>query len=164
MKYNIIVEGTFQRIKNLFVEQTYPITFRCCSCGKLHEKEVIVSQDSVRYNDRNEKVALTVKCSDCKKNIFFYVSPPKGSEKYEYAENGEVEELILSLPGNNEYTVSVLEARGCNVEEVKGLTINVLTENGKLWKDVDIIDGFWTGDDKGEVSTIEEMKIIVKGI
>ncbi|KAG0433847.1 hypothetical protein DMUE_5376 [Dictyocoela muelleri] len=154
MKYEIIVNGTFSKIKGIVGSQSLLLKVKCTSCQFIHGKQVVLCEESIAYNDKNEKCNLQIACSSCKSKMNFYIYKPKLSEKIII----EGQTYFIGEKRENSFVVSVVECRGAEVESIENVKFSVITDNDKVFDNADCSDDCWTASDEyGNVYSIEDL-------
>lgn len=154
MKYEIIVNATFSKIRGLVGTQSLLLKIKCTSCQTPHPKQVVLCAESIAYNDKNEKCNLIVGCSCCKSKMNFYICRPKESAKVVIDEKV----YYLGTKRNNSCVISIVECRNAEVEGIDNVQFAVVTDNFKVFDNVSCEDGCWNAPDEcGNVFSIEDV-------
>lgn len=160
MLYEIFIEGEFQNIRGVSTGQRFSVDLNCTSCGTEHKKSVIVTKDSVKREDDTGKFNLIVACGFCKKKMKLRVLPPRG-ESLECidAESGAhcSAELFLGEHRKEGFVVSSLETVGCLVVRMARPSIDVLSDNNVLFRNIDCESDAWAGAFQEGFSSIETL-------
>lgn len=158
MIYEICIEGEFQNIQGVSADQRFSVHLKCTSCDLMHKKNVVVTRESTKAKDGTGKFNLIVGCRDCKKSMKLRLIPPK-MESTECIDprSGSLCSADL-FPGEHRkegFVISRLEAVGCWVTEVDPPSIDVISVNNVLFKDIDLEGNSWAGAFRESFSSIE---------
>ncbi|KAM0685736.1 hypothetical protein COBT_003048 [Conglomerata obtusa] len=144
------IKANCKNIKNIFIDQAYPVTLQCTGCNEQHPNPVEISADSIRRNDKNNPVNMQVKCHGCGRLMEASISGETRHKHVHWLDftHTQSEIYYLSEKENDFYLVSYIKTNGCLVLAVENLSINVLAEDDSLFMDINVEDGKWSGKDK----------------
>lgn len=142
MHFNVFVEGEFNNVKGVFIDQSYPLRIRCTNCGAPHEKAVVLSEDSIGEGDFKEKVNLSITCRSCKRMMTLKISKLKEAKRHMLPTNFEDEfkEVWFTDMEKNRFLVSRIETNGAEVMSIESCILNVVSNEGVLFTNVDFED------------------------
>ncbi|CAD24895.1 hypothetical protein [Encephalitozoon cuniculi GB-M1] len=145
MHFNIFVEGEFNNVKGVFIDQSYPLRIQCTNCGSPHEKSVVLSEDSVGEGDFGEKVNLSITCRCCRRIMTLKILKLKeGREvkKHLLPTNFEDEfkEVWLSDMQKSRFLVSRIETNGAEVTSIESCILNLVSNQDVLFTNVNFED------------------------
>ncbi|KHN70360.1 hypothetical protein CWI42_010110 [Ordospora colligata] len=165
MRFNVFVEGDFENIKGVFIAQSYPIRIRC-TCGKEHEKNVVISSEDSNVNKKGEEVNLCVTCHECKELMTFKILKLDGQIECTLAKahpDDDSENVYLTDMDKNRFMVSRIQTNGAEVLSITNCTLNLVSDDGVLFKDVNIrektVAEFNT---KSKMSSIIDFSLVVE--
>ncbi|KAM0675268.1 hypothetical protein GVAV_001093 [Gurleya vavrai] len=161
MRYEITVKAYCTNVKNIYINQEYPIKIQCLGCQITHPKSVVVSNESVRLKPNSQKVNMQVKCHGCDRLMTANIIENTKIKHVHWLDFQKTKSKIIFLSSkkDNGFCVSHIECNGFKIIEVDNLTINVLAEDNSLFEDIKIDDGFWIGEDERKnIVKIEELQ------
>ncbi|AFN82349.1 hypothetical protein EROM_010040 [Encephalitozoon romaleae SJ-2008] len=142
MHFNVFVEGEFNNIKGVFIDQSYPLRIRCTNCGAPHEKVVVLSDDSVAEGDFKEKVNLSVNCRSCKRMMTLKILKLKEAKKHMLPTKFEDEfkEVWFTDMEKSRFLVSRIETNGAEVMSIESCILNMVSNQDVLFTNADFED------------------------
>ncbi|ADM10876.1 uncharacterized protein Eint_010120 [Encephalitozoon intestinalis ATCC 50506] len=138
MHFNVFVEGEFNNVKGVFIDQSYPVKIRCTNCGALHEKAVVLSEDSIGEGDFKDKVNLSVACRSCRRTMTLKILKLKEAKKHLLPTKFEDEfkEVWLTDMEKNRFLVSRVQTNGAEVVSIDSCTLNLVSNQDVLFTNV----------------------------
>ncbi|KAF9764044.1 hypothetical protein NGRA_0876 [Nosema granulosis] len=136
MKYELNITGEFTNIQGMSAEElTFPAKLRCPSCNEAHAKVVVLTDESSKSEKRVYKCNFEMSCKFCAADLQVTVKLPektlKKTIKDYYGDAVEVEYSPINVGG---CTVAVFETNGAIIEEIKDVSLNILTEDDRWFE------------------------------
>jgi hypothetical protein len=140
MLFNIYVEGEFNNVMGVCIDQSYPIRIKCTSCSVCHGRAVVLSSDSHREGEEHEKSNLTVTCTGCRRLMSFTVLTPASIKRHLLPANFEDEpkEAWFAEMEHSRFHVSTIKTNNAEVISAGPCELSVVSDEKVLFADVKI--------------------------
>jgi hypothetical protein len=143
MLFNVYVEGEFNNIIGVSIDQSYPIKIKCTSCFTCREKPVVLSIDSHREGEVHEKSNLTATCGGCRRLMSFTVATPTSVKEHLLPTNYEDEfkKAWFAEMENSKFHVSTIKTNNAEVVSAGPCELSIVSDDKVLFTNVNTEGG-----------------------